>query len=321
MIEREVPTKACRASEALSPKAVKHQLEQEALERSEGLFRAIADHAVDWESWFGLDGSYLWVNPAVERFTGYTVAEVLAMQDFISILIAEEDRATVADRFRNAIQGDRGENFEFRYLHKNGSKSWLSVSWQPLFNGEGHLLGTRISGRDISERKRMEAALRESEERFRRVLQNVPTVAVQGYEMDGTTRYWNEASERLYGYSAQEAIGRDLRELIIPPEMREVVGAAIQQMAATGEPIPTADLSLMRKDGSRVSVISSHAVVRVPGRPPELFCIDVDISERKAVEEAQAFLLKCGHPDSGEDFFRSLARFLAVNLLSGDIEN
>lgn len=129
-----------------------------------------------------------------------------------------------------------------------------------------------------------EEGLRNSEEQFRNLLQNIPSVAVQGYGPDGTTRYWNRASERLYGYSAREAIGRNLLDLIIPPEMRADVTAAIAQMAATGEPIPASELSLMRKDGSRVPVFSSHAIMQTPGRPPELFCMDIDLTENKRAE-------------------------------------
>ncbi|MCX6163020.1 MAG: PAS domain-containing sensor histidine kinase, partial [Ignavibacteriae bacterium] len=91
----------------------------------------------------------------------------------------------------------------------------------------------------------------------------------------------------MYGYTAQEAIGNNLLDLIIPPDMREDVEHAIRQMAETGQPIPPAELSLMRKDGSRISVFSSHAIVHVPGMPPELFCIDIDmtdITERKKAE-------------------------------------
>ena len=128
--------------------------------------------------------------------------------------------------------------------------------------------------------------LRASEERFRNLLQDVPAVAVQGYGMDGITTYWNQASEQLYGYTAQEAIGRSLFDLIIPPEMREGVRQAIQQMAETEQPIPASELSLMRKEGSRVDVFSYHAIVRIPGRATELFCLDIDLTERKQAEEA-----------------------------------
>jgi PAS domain S-box-containing protein len=136
------------------------------------------------------------------------------------------------------------------------------------------------------ERQMVELALRESEQRFRSMLQNVPTVAVQGYAPDGTTRYWNRASERLYGYSAEEAVGRNLLDLIIPPEMRAGVTQAMQEIARTRQPIPAAELSLMRKDGSRVPVFSSHAIVQIPGHEAELFCIDVDLTERKQTEAA-----------------------------------
>jgi len=128
--------------------------------------------------------------------------------------------------------------------------------------------------------------LAESEARFRNILRDVPSIAVQGYGPDGRTQYWNKASERLYGYSSEEAIGRRLPELIIPPEMREAVEGAIRQMAATGQAIPAAELSLMHKDGSRVPVFSSHTIVQVEGREQELFCLDISLSERNKAEEA-----------------------------------
>lgn len=201
---------------------------------------------------------------------------------------------------------------ELRLLGKDGEAFWARVEATSSQDLDWASV-CRLVISDIRELKRKEQDLRDSEARFRRMLQSVPTVAVQGYEMDGTTRYWNQPSERLYGYTEQEALGRDLRELIIPPEMREDVTQAIRRMAQTGEPIPSAELSLMRKDGSRVSVISSHATVQIPGREPELFCIDVDISERKAIEDAQLFLLRSAH-EPGEDFFQSLARYLAGSL-------
>jgi PAS domain S-box-containing protein len=127
-----------------------------------------------------------------------------------------------------------------------------------------------------------ERALQESEQRFRTLLQGIPSVAVQGYAQDGATRYWNLASEKLYGYSADEAIGRNLLDLIIPAEMRSGVRAALREMFATGQPIPAGELSLVRKDGSTVEVFSSHAFVNGP--EPEMFCVDIDLTERKQAE-------------------------------------
>jgi PAS domain S-box-containing protein len=110
-------------------------------------------------------------------------------------------------------------------------------------------------------------------------------VAIQGYSPDGITQYWNQTSQDLYGYSTDEAIGRNLLELIIPPEMQAEVRQAIASMAETGQPIPASELSLMRCDGSRVPVFSNHVIIDVPGRLPELFCVDIDLTERKRVEQ------------------------------------
>jgi diguanylate cyclase (GGDEF)-like protein/PAS domain S-box-containing protein len=137
---------------------------------------------------------------------------------------------------------------------------------------------------DISERKQAEKALQISETRFRKLLQDIPLVAVQGYGEDGTTHYWNRASEGLYGYSAEEALGRSLLDTIIPAEMRDAVRQAMSEMFSTATPIPAGELSLRKKDGSRVDVFSSHVYVKVPGQAPEMFCVDVDLSARKQAE-------------------------------------
>ncbi len=136
------------------------------------------------------------------------------------------------------------------------------------------------------ERKQNEEVLRQSEERFRVLLENVPWVAIQGYHMDGTTFFWDEGSEKTYGYPAKEAVGKNLLDLIIPAEMREDVKGAIAYMAQTGEPIPAAELSLMKKDGSRVAVFSSHIILKGPKDEMELYCLDMDLTERKQTEQA-----------------------------------
>ncbi len=127
--------------------------------------------------------------------------------------------------------------------------------------------------------------IKASEKRFRNVLQDVKNIAVQGYASDGTTQYWNKASEILYGFTAQEAIGKNLLDLIIPFEIKDHVSEAIKWMIETGQSIPSSELSLQRKDGSRVSVYSHHTMVKIPGNQPEFFCIDIDLTDRKLAEE------------------------------------
>jgi len=139
---------------------------------------------------------------------------------------------------------------------------------------------------DITGDARLTEALLESEERFRTLLSDIPSVSVQGYNAEGNVIFWNEASHKLYGYTREEALGRNLVDLIIPPPMREAVNGAITQMISTMKPIPAGSLDLMRKDGSLVPVYSSHAVMNVPGHGFELYCLDIDLSELKRTEEA-----------------------------------
>jgi PAS domain S-box-containing protein len=149
----------------------------------------------------------------------------------------------------------------------------------------GKILAYQSSALDVTENKQAREALRDSELRFRNVLQDIKTVAVQGYAPDGTTTYWNKASELLYGYTAEEAIGNNLVDLIIPSEMKDDVNEAIKWMAETGQSIPSSELVLKRKDGSGVSVYSHHTIVQVSGRPQELFCIDIDLTDRMLAEK------------------------------------
>ena len=187
------------------------------------------------------------------------------------------------------MEADPGYNpvrtLELEYYCKDGSIMLVESKFSIIRDESGRPVSILGEARDIRERKRAEEVLRQSEARFKNLLQDVRSVAIQGYGVDGTTQYWNRASELLYGYSAQEAIGRNLLDLVVPPEMRVDVVQAMQQMAETGQPIPAAELSLMRKDGSRVSVFSHHTIVQVPGRMQELFCIDIDITERKQAEQ------------------------------------
>jgi len=132
--------------------------------------------------------------------------------------------------------------------------------------------------------KKNENALRASEARFRTLLHDLPSLAVQGYGMDGITRYWNRASEQIYGYTAEEAIGQSLLDLIIPDEMKQGVQEAIRRMADYGEMIPPGELVLRQKNGTPVNVYSNHTMVSTPDHGTELFCLDTDISERKRIE-------------------------------------
>jgi len=137
----------------------------------------------------------------------------------------------------------------------------------------------------ISERKQASAILQESEARFRHLLEDIPSVAVQSYGQDGVLCYWNKASEHLYGYSAAEAIGHDVVALLLPTALQDSYRQAIAKVFTTDQPMPATELSLLHKNGTKIDIFAYHAYVHVPEYPPEIFCIAIDITERKYMEE------------------------------------
>lgn len=130
-----------------------------------------------------------------------------------------------------------------------------------------------------------EAALHEADDQYRMVLDSVPDVAIQGYEADGTIIYWNAASEVLFGYRASETIGRNLSQLDFPEAVIRPASTGIRKMAEQGRPFRSGDLELRHRNGTPLSVYSGYAVVRFPGRPCRVFCMNIDLTVRMQAEE------------------------------------
>lgn len=143
-------------------------LTEEALRESEERFRAIADYTCDWESWFAPDGKLLWLNPSVERLTGYSVQDCLAMPDYPHSMIHLDDRERFQQLFSPAIKTRTSANdITLRVLRKDGSLLWLALCWQPIFNTKMEYLGIRSSGRDINQRKQAEEQLLDYQQKLR----------------------------------------------------------------------------------------------------------------------------------------------------------
>jgi len=200
------------------------------------------------------------------------------------LAVSAPGNPAAVDGIRAVLSGQT-DLFNLRYpCHTPDRVCWFNMRVTPLFwDGQR---GVVVAHADVTPDHLAKEALRQGELRFRTLFDSLPHVAIQGYGPDGTTRYWNAASEKLYGFSARDALGANLLDLIIPPEMHDGVKQAVADMMRTGEPIATAELNLQRKDGSRVQVLSSHALVHTPDEGDELFCVDVDLSARQQMEDA-----------------------------------
>lgn len=130
-----------------------------------------------------------------------------------------------------------------------------------------------------------QARLRASEQRFRSLVMNIENMAIQGYDANRKVILWNRGSEKIYGFTEAEALGRPLEDLIIPPAMRERAIVEIEHWLHDDIRVPSGEMELLRKNGSLVSVFSTHEILRLPPRGPEMYCVDVDLTERKKAEQ------------------------------------
>ncbi|QGY39267.1 PAS domain S-box protein [Pseudodesulfovibrio cashew] len=174
-----------------------------------------------------------------------------------------------------------GETRSVEVQHRSADK-WYRMTAIPIRDREGRVVKALGHIEDITRRKKNEEALRESEQRFREIFENID-IAVQGYDSALHVVYWNPASERLYGYTRDEAMGRGLLELIIPDPMHEPVRLGHRAWLEKNEPIPPAELELLHKDGNPVPVYSSHVMQKTTSGEKCMYCVDVDLSEIKRI--------------------------------------
>ncbi len=117
------------------------------------------------------------------------------------------------------------------------------------------------------------------EEQYRKVFESMSMISVQGYNERREVIFWNDASEALYGYSREEAMGRKLEDLIIPDEIKARVIEDIANYFGSNIKIPASELVLKRKDGSRLNVFSSHVMIRNTKGEKEIYSVDLDLTQ------------------------------------------
>ncbi|MDW7732776.1 MAG: ATP-binding protein [Methanolobus sp.] len=123
------------------------------------------------------------------------------------------------------------------------------------------------------------------ETKFQNFIDNVPDVAVQGFDSDCTVRYWNFASEKMFGYSKDEALGKKLTELIVPDENESELIELIGSIHADKDEVNALETSLLTKSGGMIPVFSSYSAVELPDGQLEIFSMEIDLTERKKMEE------------------------------------
>ena len=188
---------------------------ENALRESKDKFKAIANYSASWEAWFSPEGKLLWMNSNSETFTGYTPEEYISAEDFLSMTISPEDITWVSEKFHEALLHSSEGSIEARCLRKDGSHFCTYISWRPIYNSNGSLLGLRTSAQDISELKRTEELLREKQKQLSDIIEFLPD-ATLAIDKEKRIIIWNKAIVEMTGIPASEMMGKGNYAYTIP---------------------------------------------------------------------------------------------------------
>jgi len=284
--------------------AIQRRRMEEALRQSEERFRVLIENTLDIITVLETDGTIRYQSPWIERVLGYRPGELIGHNVFV--YLHPEDVAAVVDLLLHVVhRPERVSSREFRFRHRDGS-------WHVL-EAMGNLLRERsgatkvlINTRDITERKRMEEALRESEERYRNLFENAND-AIATLTLDGIVTSVNRGLEVMLGWSREELLGRHYRKFVSPASV--ALGEERTRRFLAGERLPSIfEGEQVRKDGRVVPVeVRIRAIRDKEGRPIGFQGIYRDVTERK---RAEAELLQA--KEAAEAANRTKSEFLAT---------
>jgi len=245
------------------------------------LVEAISDYAIYMLEPSGIVSSW---NPGAQRFKGYTAEEIIGQH--FSVFYSPDDRAAglPAKVLETARTEGRFEAEGWR-MRKDGSRFWAYVIIDPIRDASGGILGYAKITRDLTERRKAEHALRQSEDRFRLLVQGVTDYAIYFLSPDGNITSWNAGAERIKGYAPAEIIGRHFSQFYTPEDRR--TGEPQKALAAAKRDGRFEKEGLrVRKDGTR---FFAHVIIDIvrneAGEHIGFAKITRDITERRDTQE------------------------------------
>jgi len=218
----------------------------EPMNRFELLVQSVTDYAI-----YMLDktGTVVSWNAGAERFKGYKAEEIIGGH-FSSFYTAEERASGVPERALYTAETEGRFEAEGWRVRKDGTRFWANVVIDPIRSATGELIGFAKVTRDLTDRRAAQEALRQSEERFRLLVESVTDYAIYMVDPQGTITSWNAGAERFKGYRADEILGRNFAEFYLE-EDRQAGRPAHALETAMREGRYEAEGWRVRKDGTR----------------------------------------------------------------------
>ena len=242
------------------------------------------------------DGRIGLLNQVAVALTGWQQheAEGRALQEVFSI-VNEETRAPVENPVNKVLAEGKvvGLANHTILIAKDGRERAIDDSAAPIRDAEGTIQGVVLVFRDVSERRRLDQILQESEARKAAIL-DTALDSIVTIDHAGTVIDFNPAAERTFGFSREEAIGREMAELIVPPALRDAHRKGLARYLATREGVVLGrrlELTAVRSNGEEFPV--ELAITRIPGKGDPLFTGHLrDITDRKRAHDHLQFLLR-----------------------------
>lgn len=254
---------------------------EEQLKLGEERFRNIFENANDIIYVHDLEGNYLSINEAGLRIFGYTFEEALQLN--MRQIAVPEHYALMKDKLAAKLSdSSKQTSYEVDCIRKDGSRITLEVNTSAIHK-EGIPIAVQGIARDITERKSIEAAIRENEERYRDLFENANDL-IYTHDLNGNFTSINRAGEIITGYSRVEATRMNIGQVVAPDFLEQAKRMTALKVAGKG---PTAyELEIIAKGGNRVSLELSTRLIFHDGKAAGVQGIGRDITERKRTEEA-----------------------------------
>ncbi len=255
----------------------------EELRKSEEKYRAILENIEDGYFEVDLEGNMIFLNDAMARIAGLPPDELIGMnnRDYATPETAKEMFRVFHEVY---MTGNPGVLKDYEVVRKDGVKKTLELSVSLIRDKEGTPTGFRGIARDVTERKKWERALRESEEKYRSVLENIQ----EGYfeiDLSGKLTFFNDILCTFSGYSRDELLNMNSREYVTPESM-EAILKIFDEIYRTGKPSGIVDYDIITKDGTILSAEMSASLIRdKAGNPVGFRAVARDVTERKRREK------------------------------------
>jgi PAS domain S-box-containing protein len=251
-----------------------HRKAQEAQARLAAIVESSEDAIVSKS----LDGVIRSWNAGAERLFGYAAHEAVGQP--ITFIIPDDRRHEEAEILARIARGERVEHFETIRVSKQGRLIDISVTVSPIRDGTGRIIGASKIARDITDRKRAEAA----QARVAAIVESSQD-AMYSKSLDGVILSWNTGAARIFGYAPHEAIGQP-NNLIIPPdrqdEEQEIIARILQ-----GDDVEHFETVRVSRQGRLIDVSLTVSPIRdAAGRVIGVSKVARDITDRKRTEEA-----------------------------------